>query len=321
LKTEKIVSPDRAGRYYLIVNPISGQRRHDKRIQEVQEFFAQQNIPLDVSKTQYSGHAYALAKRARDENKEYRVIIAAGGDGTVSEVANALAGSSIPLGILPWGTTNVFALEMGFPKSLKAQCRLLLKPHIAALDLGRCNGKGFLLMAGIGFDAYTLRSMPNIKQGLGPLAYAMAAFQSFSRYKAPAIRYWTKDSRPREARYLLASNTSKYGGIFSLAPRANPLDGKLDIYAFREKGKNRYFKLALNLLFSAIRPESRFRRRLLALQDSIFRSTSLHLESDVPVFIQLDGDYFGQLPAELWIDPKALKIILPSRAWRAFNKN
>lgn len=303
----------------LIVNPISGARRHQARIKFVQHYFQRHGHELDLYLTTGPGHARELAAKAAAEGV-YSAVIGAGGDGTINEVTNGLAGSDTPLGILPWGTANVFSLEMGFPRTLRQQCRQILHGRIARLDLGYCNDRAFLLMAGIGFDAYSLRNMVDLKQSLGAMAYVVAGLRSFFRYQSPMIRFRTAHGSVHEAAYLLVSNTSRYGAIFSVTPRANPADGHLDLYVFRERGRWRLLKLVLSTFLSLLTPESRIRRRLLYLREGIVRTTKVYLESDHPVYIQLDGDFCDKLPAEISIRPDALRVILPLRAWKHLSK-
>jgi diacylglycerol kinase (ATP) len=302
-------------RYLLIVNPQSGSRRHVDRIALVSAYFERHQSEVVIFRTQGPGDAERQARLAAATGN-YRAVIGAGGDGTINEVLNGLAGSTMPVGILPWGTSNVFSREMGFPRSLRGQCRVIRHGRICDIDLGRCNGRAFVMMAGIGFDAYSLHNMLDLKATLGPFAYVLAALRSFFRYQQPRLRFTLAGGSEHEASFMLISNTSLYGKLFSLTPRANPTDGKLDVYVYRERGRWRFLKLALSFLLSVLQTDSRFRRRLLYLREAIFRTDHIQVSSNETTYIQLDGDYAGVLPADISIQTAAARLILPFRAWR-----
>lgn len=301
--------------YLLILNPASGRRHHAKLLEYVSAWFKARNLSLEVRLTTRPGHAREMAEAAAHESK-WTAVIAAGGDGTINEVVNGLAGSHTPLGILPWGTTNVFSMEMGYPRRLSAQCRTIVAQRTLRLDLGRANGQAFLMMAGIGFDAYALRRAGSLKQRLGPLAYALAAFRSLLRFRYPVLTFRNGNGKERQASYLLASNTSRYGGLFVLSPKASPFDGRLELYTYRERGRFRLLKLGISLVASLFSPDSRFRRRFFYMREGSHAFTDIYIQSDQTVWYQLDGDLAGQLPLRITCDPAAIDIIVPARTWR-----
>jgi len=307
--------------YLLIVNPNSGKRNHKRLVAKAVEFFARDGHGLQVAFTNGPGHAMQLTQDAlKDSSRRYRAVIAAGGDGTVNEVLNGLVGSRVPMGILPWGTTNVFTIEMGFPRTLHAQCSMIMRGRPRELDVGLCNGRAFLLMAGIGFDAYSLRGMLDLKTTFGPFAYILSGLRSFFRFKAPHLKYTFANGREHEAAYMLVSNTSLYGGIFRFTPKASPIDGKLDVYIFRERGRWRLMKLIISLVFTALGPYNRLRRRFLYLREATIKSDSLHIEADRPAYVQLDGDFAGSLPVDIRLRALAARVIIPRRAARRLDE-
>jgi len=270
---------------------------------------------VDVYQTHGPGDAEHEARRVAAEGK-YAAVIGAGGDGTINEVLNGAAGTGLPIGILPWGTANVFCSEMGYPKTISAQCRVIIRGRALDLDVGRCNGRAFMLMAGIGIDAYSLRRIPHLKQLIGVFAYLIGAIRGIFRFRSPRLWFRIRGGERHEAAFILVSNTSRYGGIFRLSPLANPVDGQLDVYAYKERGPWRLMKLVLSMLLSLVEPRGRPRRRMLYLRDAAFRAEQITVESDDTAYVQLDGDYAGGLPADISVEAGGARIILPSRAWR-----
>src|SRR5262249_6756284 len=143
----------------IIANPISGSLRGELGLQELEEtaaWLSERGLPTEICLTEGVGHARELAQEAVSAGME--MVIAAGGDGTVNEVVQALAGkTTTALGVLPMGTINVWAREMGIPLKTSQAREVLLRGMRRRVDLGRANSHYFLLMAGIGFDAEVVR--------------------------------------------------------------------------------------------------------------------------------------------------------------------
>lgn len=292
-------------RYLLIANPASGAQglpvRAD-RVDRVVEWFRQRGDEVEARRTRGPGDATRLAREAEG----FDAVIAAGGDGTVNEVLNGLAGGSSPLGILPWGTGNVFAKEMGFPRGLRRCCRVIRRGLSARLDVGRCGERRFLMMAGAGIDAYALGRMrgKNWKRLFGVAGYAVGALLAFARYRDAEIGVFFPDGRSLKGSYVLVSNTRLYGGIFAFAPTAVPTDGLLDVFVFR--GKSRWGLLGF-LVRRILLPRRLFRGGVLV------KTASVELRSAAPVPLQVDGDLFAPLPRTLSVEPASLSVLLPKR--------
>jgi len=311
--------PERRLRYILIANPASGEGGIADKIAYVREYFARQGQAVDVRLTEGAGHATELARSACED---YDVIIGGGGDGTVNELLNGMKDGGRTLAILPWGTGNVFAHEMNLPEGLRAACRLILKGSSARLDLGLCGGRRFLLMAGAGLDAYALRRLEDarVKRRLGLLAYAFAALRGFARYHYPEIEIELADGRRDRGSFVIASNTSRYGSFFSFTPRANPLDGLLDVFVFKETGRWNTLRLALLYFLSFALAGKRRPRPFGLLRYRVYRTKRVSLESRKPVQMQLDGDLYAELPQVISVLPEAIDIILPPRTIRKYRR-
>jgi diacylglycerol kinase (ATP) len=306
-------------KYILIANPVSGDGSSRRKIGFVRDYFLKHGIEIDVLLTERVGHATELARSACEG---YDVIIGGGGDGTINELLNGMAGSGRTLAILPWGTGNVFAHEMHLPDSLRAACRLILKGSTARLDLGRCGDRLFLLMAGAGLDAYSLSGLKakGIKRRLGLLAYLIAALRGFAQYRYPEIEVELADGRRDRGSLVIVSNTSRYGSFFSFTPRANPLDGLLDLFVFEETGRWNTLWLALRYFTAfAIGVESRI-APLGLLRFKVYRCSGLSLRSHKRVQIQIDGEPYSELPLDISVVPAAIDILLPQRTIRKYGR-
>lgn len=308
-------------RYLLIANPISGLGRAKTQTDYVVSWFKAHGQEIDLALTGGPGDAEVLARAAR--SRGYDVIIAGGGDGTINEVLNGMVGGGQRLAVIPWGTGNVFATEMGFPRRLGAVCRMILQGQTEALDLGIIEGRLFLLMVGAGFDAYSLKQLEGqgLKRRLGVLAYALAALRAFTRYSFPQIDLEFEDGRRDSGSFVLVSNTSRYGDIFSFTPRATPLDGLLDVFVFREKGRWQTIFLVLRYLLRFLAYTNLAAPPLGLQRTRIYRTTGVRLCSSRSVYTQVDGELDRGLPLSIRVLPGAIDLIIPARKARHFRRH
>jgi YegS/Rv2252/BmrU family lipid kinase len=205
-------------RIKLIANPVSGGDARSAIRQAVQVLEAA-GARVDLYLTGARGDAKA---EAADFNlAETDLVIAAGGDGTLNEVANGLAGRGIPLAFLPLGTANVMAHEMGIPVNLVAACRIALEGQARAVSLAEVAGYKFLMMAGIGFDAAAVKAVNSrLKRVTGKFAYLVAGLQSFLCFRPQPFILQTAAGDKIQAWHAIISNIRYYGGRFVMAPQA-----------------------------------------------------------------------------------------------------
>jgi YegS/Rv2252/BmrU family lipid kinase len=307
-------------RYLLIANPVSGYGLARSQIATVAKFFRKRGHVIDVRLTKGPGHAESLAREGVDGG--YDVLIVGGGDGTINEVLNGIAGRNIKLAVIPWGTGNVFAAEMRFPKSVAAVCRMILQGCSERLDVGVYGERRFLLMVGAGFDAYSLKQLEGqgLKRRLGLVAYAMAAIRAFARYRFPQIRIELADGRRDSGSFIIVSNTSRYGDFFSFTPNATPTDGLLDVFVFRETGRWNTIFLALRYMMRFIADPNLAAPPLGMQRSRIYRTKGLRLTSTKNVFTQVDGELGIRLPVDIAIDPKSVELILPKRSLKRYRR-
>jgi YegS/Rv2252/BmrU family lipid kinase len=243
----------------------------------------------------------------------FSTVVAAGGDGTANEVVNGIGDvqggfTKARLGILPLGTVNVFARELGLPLSLSGAAKAISTGTERLIDLGvaefPCNGKQerrhFLQLAGVGVDSRAIELASwKLKKKFGPLAYVWAGFQAL-REKQPVI---TVDAGKRvSGQLILLGNGRFYGGSFAAFPKASLQDGVLDVCVIEKVAISRVVELVLGMLTGNLY------RFCPALH---LRSSTVTLTSDSRVLLQVDGENAGELPVTFSVLPNVLRVIAP----------
>jgi diacylglycerol kinase (ATP) len=237
------------------------------------------------------------------------VILAAGGDGTINEVLNGMVHSDIPLGILPAGTANVLACEMKIGTRMPSVAEKLSSFQPRKIAVGRLNqagehnGRYFMLMAGAGFDAMIVYQInAGLKAALGKVAYWVAGFRQVGRRFAELdVRV---EGRNIRCSFALASRVRNYGGDLNIARNASLLDDHFELVLFESPSSFHYLKYFTGVLVNQLAGMKGV--NLLRTQKVEFSSTN-----DPRVYIQIDGEYVGRLPASLSIVPHALTLLMP----------
>ncbi len=229
-------------------------------------------------------------------------MLVAGGDGTLHEAVNALAGTGCALGILPAGRGNDLAEALRIPADPAAAARHFLRGGIRRIDLGIINGRRFAGVAGIGFDAeVALRTRAGGWSHLGRLAYPAGVVSTIVGYRAPRFRL-SGDFGRREGRYLLAavSNTGRYGGGVRIAPGSSPDDGRLDLCLVASVSRGRVLRV-LPLAYRGAHVD--------LPEVEMIGTTGFTLESDRPCPMIADGEPAGTTPARISIEPRSLAVV------------
>lgn len=292
----------------LIVNPTAGQGRPQEALEALQSSLAPILGGLIV--TQGVGDAERAARTAAENG--YSAVLAAGGDGTINEVVNGLltaesSSGPLPLGIVPLGTQNVLAHELGLPLDLDGTLVLLQAGRTRPIDVGLAGSRHFVLMAGFGFDARVVGEVVRpMKALLGPAAYAFATVGALAKYHSTAISLSLDGEEVRsEAFLVVVANAASYAyRQIKLAPFAALDDGWLDICVFERAGLDRVGFATQMMAVLA-------RRHLRDPRVRYYRGRHLVLESDPPIQGQMDGDSFGHTPIEISLLPHALSIFVP----------
>lgn len=307
---------------HLIYNPQAGQQDGHHRVQEAIEFLSARGWRLVIRETTGPADVAAYARQAIGAGAG--VVLVVGGDGTVNGAANALAGSDVALGVLPMGTGNVLAAELGMlpiPTPLHRPDPLAAAKYLYAgeqrwIDLGRVvvrDGDGadktryFVLWAGIGFDAsVTLRVENQLRPGkrlLGPWSFLVAGIDAALHTQSARATLRFDDQVVEEHVVLIGiSNAQLYAGSVRLAPRAQMDDGWLDAYIFEGRGLPAVVRHVLRVATDSYRRDPNL---------ETFAVQRMTVETDVPLPVQVDGEPVGTTPVSIDVVPHALKLLVP----------
>ncbi len=247
------------------------------------------------------GDAEQQARAAVAEGFER--IVAAGGDGTIHEVVNGIAGSNAALGLMPMGTMNVFANELGLPANDLGRCwEIIQRGRTRLIDLPTANGKHFVQLAGVGLDAQVVKETSlTLKRNFGPLSYVISAAQIAAR-RPPRLLIESEDAQTEEGSFVLVGNGRLYGGPFPFFKHAVIDDGLLDVLVFKQLGYLELIKYLQNVIFTS----DITTREVEYFQTARVRVTSA---DDVPV--ELDGELAGTCPVEFVMPSRRLKVLTP----------
>jgi diacylglycerol kinase (ATP) len=283
----------------IIYNP-AARCASEKKIERAASFLRSKGFFPEILITEKRGHAGRLAVSAL--GKAPRMIIAAGGDGTINEIVNGMAGSDTPLAILPLGTTNVLARELEIPDDVDGALSRALSGSPKGVSLGRIEGAGFCryfcLMAGIGFDGRAVHGVnASLKKVSGKAAYILSGAKNFFLYSPDDIALVVDGSR-YQCSTAVIGKSRKYGGNFEVTPDATLLEPAL--YACIFQGRKR--RDLLRYVFGVVRG------RHLSYHDVVYRKSE-RVEIYGSAHIQVDGDYLGVAPATISVAGDIMNII------------
>ncbi len=234
----------------------------------------------------------------------------AGGDGTINEVANGMVNSEVPLGLLPGGTANVLAMELGIGRKIVPAAKDVENwmPERVALGLRRSAGaepRYFLLMCGAGLDAHIVyRISVSLKNALGKLSYWVGGFSQLGR-RFPEFQVEV-EGRQYRGSFALVSRVRNYGGDLEIARTVSLLDDHFELVLFSGNNSFRY----LRYLVGVVRGNLENTPGVTVLQTT---SVLLTAPDDNRVYTQLDGESAGRLPASLEIVPDSLTLLMPPK--------
>ncbi len=252
----------------------------------------------ELRMTEAKGGARDLAAQAALEG--FRVVAAAGGDGTVNEVANGLAGTGVALGVLPIGTMNVFSKEHDLPDKLDAAWSVIRAGNQREIDLLAANETHFIQLAGVGFDAQVVKETTwESKKSLGPLSYLISAAQIAAR--TPPKLVVEAGGMKSEGSFVLIGNGRYYGAKLVLFPKARVDDGMLDVLIFKNIGYLDIAKYLAGVLMG--RHTGMDGVEYFQVAEATVRS-----EQEVPV--EVDGELSGALPVTFRVAGK-LRLCVP----------
>lgn len=284
----------------VIYNPVAGPKIV-KKIDRLRALLEVRGTPYEIHKTTGPGDAVLLAREAAHAGAD--AVLVVGGDGTVNEVANGLAGSGTRMAVVPHGTGNVFAQEVGLPKTVEGCLDLLDHGKTIEVPLARAEERYFVLLASAGFDAEVVERMSHRQKNLlGIGAYVLAGMRHLLR---PQPTLWMEfPSRERmEVQAVIVCRGKKYGGGVIMAPAANIEGNTLQVVALRKTGRGALLGFALNALRG-----KHFSSPAVLIREE----RSVLVRSRIPSAAQVDGDYLGPLPVRFGMTDVTLRVVVPS---------
>jgi diacylglycerol kinase (ATP) len=268
-------------------------------------------ITVDSIATSGPGHAGEIARRAVDRGAD--LILVAGGDGTINEAVNGMAHSDVPLGILPAGTANVLANELGIGKTMERAAGTLADSVPERVALGMisseanesqpASGRLFLLMAGAGLDADIVFHLnQRMKENFGKVAYWIGGFSKVGR-RIPEFMVHA-DGREYRASFALLSRVRNYGGDLEIAPTISLLDDEFEMVLFEGESSLGFLKY----MAAVVVHQQQTMRGITIVRT---RQATFSALDDPQIHMQVDGEYAGVVPARAEIVPNALTILVP----------
>ncbi|MBL26138.1 MAG: sphingosine kinase [Rhodospirillaceae bacterium] len=288
-------------RVLVVRNPTAGRRRHGY-YRAVLRVLEAMGCVVACRDTMQSGDAERIA--AEIDGNDYDVIAIAGGDGTINEALNGLRADSPALAVIPLGTANVLALELGLPKNPAELATIIAEGRPMPIRLGRLNERRFVMMAGAGFDARVVAGVTTaFKRLAGKAAYVWRSIVELLRYQD--VDYSVEvDGTSYHAASVVVANGRHYGGPFMIAPEADLCVDSFEVCLFERGGRFNAMRYGLGLITHRIHKMNGLK---------IVRGKSITILGPLAEPIQVDGDIFGQLPASITLDPDPVAILVPSR--------
>jgi YegS/Rv2252/BmrU family lipid kinase len=291
---------------YLIFNPVAGKGDPADDLFKIRTLL-EAELDLEVCFTQPDVSARSLAESAIAQGVD--LIIASGGDGTLSAVAGTLLHTDIPLGIISRGTANAFAAALEIPDTLEEACLTILDGQIRTVDAAQCNKKVMVLLAGIGLEVGTIESADREqKEMLGAMAYVMAGLrqlQDLPNFEATIET--DEDTIQVTACAITVANAAPTTSILAQGTAGVIVDdGLLDLTIITPTNSPQVLAISYHLLKTALQNTSSQR------EDIIYRRTKrVKITTDSPRQVAIDGEIDGETPVEIECLPQALRMIVP----------
>lgn len=299
----------------LIFNPAAGPRGELRRdLERVTDYLNQRGWHVATRATRKPGDATELARVA--VAARCKAVLVAGGDGTIHEVVNGLVGSETAMGVLPVGTGNVWAKEIGLPTltltqpdRLLAAARMLVDGEVRWVDVGQANDRFFLICSGVGIDstvAAQVEPRTRATKQLGALPYLSAGLRVASAFRGVRSTI-VVDGRTIHTKIILVvvSNIQLYGGLVKMTPEARVDDGLLDIRIFKGMGPAWVLRHVAGVFTH---------RHLRDPMVAHFQGRQVTIHTAEPFPVQMDGEPMGSTPISFEVVPRALRVLVPRAA-------
>ncbi|MDX6626540.1 MAG: hypothetical protein QOE56_1529 [Solirubrobacterales bacterium] len=287
----------------LLVNPSSAGGKTLKQLPQVEAALDARRAEFRVQRTKGIEHGAEQALAAIEAG-ELPVVMS--GDGLVGAVGGAMAGSEVPLGIIPGGRGNDLARVLGIPSEPEAAVEVLLAGESRRIDVGEANGKRFLGIVSVGFDSEASRVANETRFLRGNLVYVYALVRTLIGWKPARFTIAIGEERLRASGYFVCvANNKAYGGGMYIAPEADLEDGEFDVVTIGEVGK---------LRFVANLPKVLKGTHLDDDEVTVVRARRLQVSASRPFPVYADGEHLTELPVSLRVLPRALSVLVPAQA-------
>ncbi|MBX3461532.1 MAG: diacylglycerol kinase family lipid kinase [Planctomycetes bacterium] len=287
-------------RLLLIANPIAGGGRSRQLAPALAAALQARGLAAQVHWTTGAGDAGARAAAAGPE--PWDGLVAVGGDGTLNEVLNGMPDPTRPLGVLPVGTANVLALELGLPRAPAAVAAMLAHGHTRALAIGTAGDRRFLLFCGTGLDGAVVHRLAAVRTGtlgkrkwLGPILHVVRRWPRFA-----LAATFPDGTRLDGLHSVLVTRVRNYGGVVRLVPGIDAGDGLLHVLCFRQRSRRAWLWLGARAFVGRLRPGPDL---------LVHATTAVRIDGEAPV--QIDGDAGGHSPIDIGLLPVRARLFAP----------
>jgi len=301
----------------LIVNPVAGFTGFQKQVKKAARYLTDKGCTVNWTETAQAGDAIRLARQAAAE--QYDIAVAVGGDGTVNEVCNGLAGTDTALGVIPAGTANVYAADVGIPiwwplnpDAVLVAADILLTGQQRRVDLGRLHladgsCRHFLMWCGVGLDAAISQArQPGQTRSLSYASWVISGLLvAFDFMGTTATIATDHETTSKRLMLAVASNGQLYGRVWRMAPDARMDDGLLDVAVMSGHGWPSTIKHVLGLTLKRHVQDPNF---------NLYRTSRLIISTKDPLPVHVDAETVGTTPVEIDVAPRALRVVIPATA-------
>ena len=288
-----------------IINPVSGTASKGRLPGLIKKMLSPDLFEVEILKTEYAGHATELTRKALDEGFDF--IVAAGGDGTVNEIARTMIHSNAALGIIPLGSGNGLARDLGISMVTKKAIETIIAGNVITIDYCKANNFVFFCTCGVGFDANVSERFSEEKKR-GPISYVKSAITEYIKFRPDTYTITLDDGSTIEEKAFLitCANASQYGNNAYIAPNANIRDGKMDIVMLAPLHPIDVGPITIQLFTRQIVNNNRV---------SHFRSEKVTIKRTKPGPMHIDGEPF-HAEEEIVIQtiPAGLHVIAPQES-------
>jgi len=279
----------------IIYNPNAGSAKIKKLLKIKERLSLKSSVT--IYDTQKPGDATSIAKR---ECKNFDIIVAAGGDGTINEVINGID-INTKLGIIPLGTANILAIEAGIKNDVKSICKLIEKGNTKKIYISNINDKKFFLMAGIGYDGDIVHKMkPSLKKIFGKAMFGFLGLLEFFKLKKYNIKVET-ESETAFGNWVLITNSKHYAGPYKITKSTSIFNDSIVCYVFNDLSRLGFLYYIFLIIFYGDLSRSKKVTKII--------SKNIKISSKEKINVQCDGEKYGNLPIEINFSSEVVNLL------------